>query len=76
MWSTSSWVCSSTVASQEPKVGIPELELPQATSSRSWSTRRIALAVSAAARPYSAAVLCPICQGPSISLPRHHRRTP
>ena len=39
------------------------------------STRRIALAVSAAIRPYSPAVLWPICQSPSISLPRHHTRT-
>ena len=31
----------------------------------------IAFAVSTAKRPYSAAVLCPICQGPSISFPRH-----
>lgn len=32
----------------------------------------ISLPVSAAARPYSFAVLWPICQGPSISFPRHH----
>ena len=29
------------------------------------------LLVSAAARPYSFAVLWPICQGPSISFPMH-----
>jgi hypothetical protein len=46
-------------------------ELPQATSSTEGSTRRIALAVSAASRAYSPAVLWPICHGPSISLPRH-----
>ena len=38
--------------------------------------RRIARAVSAASRPYSSAVLWPICHGPSISLPRHHIRMP
>ena len=65
-----------TVASQAAKVGIVVLELPQATSSRSGSTLRIARAVSAASRPYSSAVLCPICQGPSSSLPRHQTRTP
>jgi hypothetical protein len=30
----------------------------------------------AAKRPYSSAVLCPICQGASISLPRHQTLTP
>src|SRR3954447_14301566 len=49
-------------------------ELPQATSSRSGSYWRMARAVSAASRPYSSAVLCPSCHGPSISLPRHHIR--
>jgi hypothetical protein len=51
-------------------------ELPTATSSIDGSTRRIALAVSAASRAYSSAVLCPICQGPSSSLPRHHSLMP
>ena len=36
------------------------------------STHFIILAASLAICPYSTAVLCPICQGPSISLPRHH----
>ncbi|MEU6791130.1 hypothetical protein ABZ907_05480 [Nonomuraea wenchangensis] len=36
----------------------------------------MARAVSAARRPYSRAVLWPVCQGPSISLPRHHMRSP
>jgi hypothetical protein len=40
------------------------------------STIRMARAVSAASRPYSCAVLWPICQGPSSSLPRHHMRMP
>src|SRR3954451_2433373 len=35
----------------------------------------MAFAVSAASRPYSVAVLWPTCQGPSISLPRHHTLT-
>src|SRR5690625_7249577 len=35
---------------------------------------RIARAVSVATRAYSSAFLWPICQGPSISLPRHHMR--
>src|SRR5690348_597718 len=51
-------------------------ELPHATSSIVGSTRRIALAVSAASRAYSVAVLCPICHGPSTSLPRHHSLMP
>ncbi len=42
---------------------------------RSGSIRRIALAVSEATRPYSAAFLWPTCHGPSISLPRHQSRT-
>lgn len=52
------------------------LEEPQATSSTDGSSCRMARAVSAARRPYSAAVLWPVCQGPSISLPRHHSRMP
>jgi hypothetical protein len=55
-----------------PNVGIRLCELPHATSSIDGSTRLIALAVSAASRAYSCAVLWPICHGPSISLPRHH----
>ncbi len=35
------------------------------------STVRMARAVSPASRAYSEAVLWPVCQGPSISLPRH-----
>ena len=46
--------CSSTAVSQVPKVGMPACELPHATrNSIDGSTRRIALAVSAASRPYS-----------------------
>ena len=59
-----------------PKVGILLFELPHATSSIDGSTSRMALPVSAASRPYSSAVLWPICQGPSISLPRHHTLMP
>ena len=33
------------------------------------------LAASSALAPYSAAPRAPICQGPSISLPTHHRGT-
>src|SRR5260221_717257 len=40
------------------------------------STIRICRAESLALRPYSRAVMWPICQGPSISLPRHQKRTP
>ena len=62
-------------ASHAPNVGIAELELPHGDQlESSGSTSRIALAVSAASRPYSSAVFCPICHGPSISLPRHHSR--
>ncbi len=52
------------------------LEEPQATRSRSASIMRMARAVWSAMRPYSAAVIWPICQGPSISLPRHHSLMP
>ena len=48
------------------------LELPQTTNSSELSIIFIAFAVSAARRPYSFASLWPVCQGPSISLPRHH----
>ena len=65
----------STSASHVPNCGMVLLELPTATSSMPGSTMRIALAVSAARRPYSVAVFCPICQGPSSSFPRHQRRT-
>ena len=44
---------------------------PQAMSFSEGSMTRICRAASAALRPYSAATMCPICQGPSISLPRH-----
>ena len=50
---------------------MPRDELPHATVSMLGSMNFISLLVSAAARPYSFAVLCPICQGPSISLPMH-----
>src|SRR5512135_2711271 len=66
----------STVSSQAPKVGIALPEEPQATSSMVGSIHFMVLAVSTASRPYSSAVLAPICQGPSISLPRHHSLTP
>ena len=76
MWSTRSAVCASTVRSHEPNVGISWLELPATTSSTSGSMKRMRRAVSAAIRPYSSAVLWPICHGPSISLPRHQTRMP
>ena len=40
------------------------------------STQRMIFAASCAMRPYSAAVLAQVCQGPSISLPRHQNFTP
>ncbi len=46
-------------------------EEPQAASSIEGSIQRIILPASLAMRPYSVAVLYSICQGPSISLPRH-----
>src|SRR5688500_8160054 len=49
-----------------------EFDEPQTISSRLLSKARSVLAVSLASRPYSSAVLWPTCQGPSISLPRHH----
>ena len=64
------------MSSQAPNVGILEFELPHTQSSIEGSTRRMALPASAAIRPYSSAVFWPICQGPSISLPRHHSFTP
>ena len=51
-------------------------EEPQAASSIAGSTHFIILAVSAARRPYSGGVFASICQGPSISLPRHQSFTP
>ena len=50
-------------------------EEPQAASSTFGSSHVISLAVSAAIRPYSVAVLAAICQSPSSSLPRHRSRT-
>ena len=44
---------------------------PQAISCSFGSMTRICFAASRALRPYSRACSCPICQGPSISLPRH-----
>ena len=61
-----------TVRSHSPKVGMERPDEPQATSSIPGSIIRMARAVSVATRAYSSAVLWPICQGPSISLPRHH----
>src|SRR5918995_7189320 len=49
---------------------------PQAASSIMGSTSFIILAASVATRPYSVGVLRSICQGPSISLPRHQNLTP
>ena len=48
---------------------------PQAMSCVPGSTTRIWRADSRALRPYSRAVMWPICHGPSISLPRHQYRT-
>ena len=64
------------MSSHAPKVGIRELELPTTHSSIDGSTSRIALPASAASRPYSTAVFCPTCHGPSISLPRHQSLMP
>ena len=44
---------------------------PQAMSWSPRSTTRICCAASRALRPYSRDCICPICHGPSISLPRH-----
>src|SRR6476659_7526755 len=44
---------------------------PQAASSIVGSIHRIIFAASLATSPYCVAVLYSICQGPSISLPRH-----
>src|SRR5579862_1584527 len=49
-----------------------EFEEPQTISSSDLSKARKVFATSLARRPYSCAVLWPTCQGPSISLPRHH----
>ena len=51
-------------------------EEPTAASSIDGSMIRISFAASVAMRPYSVAVFEPICQGPSISLPRHQNFTP
>src|ERR1700744_4780557 len=51
------------------------LEEPHATSSMPGSSQRITLADSLASVPYSCADLAPICQGASISLPRHQSLT-
>src|SRR5215467_14550676 len=76
MNSTCSKVCSNTVSSHAPKVGIERPEEPHAASSIEPSAHFIILAASAAIRPYSCAVLASICQGPSISLPRYQNLTP
>src|SRR6516165_8916507 len=75
MNSTCSKVCSNTVSSHAPKVGIERPEEPHAASSIEPSTHFIILAASVAMRPYSCAVLASICHGPSISLPRHQNLT-
>ena len=49
---------------------------PQAINCSPGSTNRIWRAESCAFSPYSVAVTWPICQGPSISLPRHQYFTP
>ena len=51
MKSTSSKVCSSTVRSHAPKVGIAREDDPQATSSRSGSIIRMPFAVREASLP-------------------------
>ena len=48
---------------------------PTAASSIDGSMIFISFAASVATRPYSVAVFAPICQGPSISLPRHQNLT-
>ena len=48
---------------------------PTAASSMVGSVRRMSFAASVATRPYSAAVLLPICHGPSTSFPRHQNLT-
>ncbi len=50
-------------------------EEPQAASSIVGSIQRISFAASFATMPYCVAVLYSICQGPSISLPRHQNLT-
>src|SRR3981081_2119113 len=50
-------------------------EEPQAASSMVGSIHRIILAASRATAPWAVAVLYSICQGPSISLPRHQSLT-
>ena len=62
--------------SHEPNVDISVLEEPHATTSMESSVHFIIFAASLATRPYSYAVLRPICHGPSISLPRHHSLMP
>src|SRR5215469_13707393 len=46
-----------------------KLEAPAAISLILGSVHFMSLAASSAKAPYSAALRCPICQGPSISLP-------
>ena len=48
---------------------------PQAISLRDGSTYAHLPRGVRAFRPYSVADMCPICQGPSISLPRHQCST-
>src|SRR5947208_8103177 len=50
-------------------------EDPQAINLRLGSRTRNCCAASRALRPYSRDVIVPICQGPSISLPRHQYLT-
>ena len=51
-------------------------EDPEAAISIELSAQRMILAARAATRPYSSGVSAPVCQGPSISLPRHQNLTP
>src|SRR5271168_1928026 len=53
-----------------------EFEDPQTISSSDLSKALSVFATSLASRPYSCAVLCPTCQGPSISFPKHQYLTP
>src|SRR4029450_4663808 len=74
--SVMSMVWSSTSYSQAPKVGIERAEEPQDETTIEGSTHFMTLPASAAMRPYSVAVFLQICQGPSISFPRHQNLTP
>ena len=66
---------STTTRSQRPNVGIDRDDEPHAMSDSLSSKRWKALATSVTVRAYSSGVLWPICQGPSISFPRHQVST-